>query len=116
MNREEVFALARGQSCSLTEMKGIHCTDSWDLFAGEKMHNFRMFIRLETTYMDQSHIRIYYTRITKITQLLSTCIEQTSPFEAAFFVIWEDEIKHHGNHITFLALRGGPTAVVVVVI
>lgn len=55
MNREEMFALARGQSCSLTEMKEKHCADSWDLFAAEEMHNFRMFTRLETTYPDQSH-------------------------------------------------------------
>ncbi len=41
MNREEMFALARGQSCSLTEMKEKHCIDSWDLFAGEKNAQFQ---------------------------------------------------------------------------
>lgn len=61
MNREEMFALARGQSCSLTEMKAKHCIDSWDLFPGEEMHNFRMFVRLETTYLDQSLICVNYT-------------------------------------------------------
>lgn len=66
MNREEMFALARGQSCSLTEMKEKHCIDSWDLFTGEEMHNFRMFVRLETTYVDQRHICIYCTCIAKI--------------------------------------------------
>lgn len=34
MNREEMFALALGQSCSPTEMKEKHWVDSWDLFAG----------------------------------------------------------------------------------
>ncbi len=63
MNREEMFALARGQSCSLTEMKGKHCIDSLDLFAGEKAHNFGMFTRLKTTNLDQRCNCIYRTCI-----------------------------------------------------
>lgn len=70
MNREEMFALARGQSYSLTEMKEKHCIDSWELFTGEEMHNFRMFVRLQTTYLDQSHIRIYCTHVAQTLLLL----------------------------------------------
>lgn len=54
MNREEMFALAHGQSDCLTEMKEKHCIDSWDLFTGEEMYDFIMFVMLETSELDQS--------------------------------------------------------------
>ena len=40
MNREEMFALARGQSCRTTEMKAKHSVDSWDLFANAQSASF----------------------------------------------------------------------------
>lgn len=53
-----MFALAHGQSDCLTEMKEKHCIDSWDLFT----------VMLETSELDQSHVRIYSTAAQSIAQ------------------------------------------------
>lgn len=63
-----MFALAHGQSDCLTEMKEKHCIDSWDLFTGEEIYNFIMFVMLETSELDQSHVRIYSTAAQSIAQ------------------------------------------------
>lgn len=41
MNREEMFALARGRSRRTTEMKAKHCVDSRDLSATVQSASFR---------------------------------------------------------------------------
>lgn len=63
------------------------------------MHNFRLFIRLETTYIDQSHIRIllylYHRRLhTSVIKMSSANIT----FKAVFFfcniICWDNKTKN----------------------
>lgn len=49
-----MFALARGQSCSLTEMKAKHCIDSWDLFAGVKKK--KESVQFQNVYETGNHL------------------------------------------------------------
>ena len=66
-----------------------------------------MFTRLETTHLDQSHICLYCTRIAKYSTN-TAAIKQI-----ASFLMPSDE---KWIQVTFLALVGGPAAVVVLVV